>query len=574
MENLSLLNPENSNAKFNSLTNETINDLSLEFICQNLTKDEYERNVILKIMSKITSDAKTVKYRCDVFEDFLKFPKLRNVLTELLKELANLRDLERFQKDSEASSLWKLINRLREIDGYVKCITEMKECLEETDIQSEGLRNLKNYIENIYNQSGFPQLKADIDDTFKKAQRLKSVTIGVNLDDLLRPKTAGILSLNDKEFSSSGLMNHFVKFVNTKDELHHGTDIENIKKFHPASPKFKEEHLGFGKIEQNGAVGYVTLSSGDSATGGDPLSDSMKKAVTEIMKKTVRDIQSTLLKYVNISGYSLVNLMPEIVFYIRWAELVDKIQEKGLKMCKAEVISEDKREFSAKEIYNLKLAIKKINGEEFNIVSNDIDFDDEKGRVFILTGPNRGGKTTFTQAVGLAFLLAQNGIYTPCSNLKISPCNNIFTHFPADENDTVDLGRLGEESKRLWDIFDVATNKSLLLLNESLATTNVSEGLFIARDVVKAMCYLGVRSIFNTHMHDLAKNLETLNSDKQNKSKAESLVTGVDNGERSFKVYVSPPQGSSYARDIAKKYGVTFEQIKNNIDSKTKESND
>ncbi len=570
METLSLLNPKNSKAKFNNLTNETINDLSLEFICQTLTEDEYERNVILKIMSQITSDTQTVKYRGDVFEDFLKFPKLRNVLAELLKELANLRDLERFQKDSEASSLWKLINRLREIDGYVKCITEMKKCLEETDIQSEGLKNLKNYLDNIYSQSGFPQLKADISETFKKAQKLKSVTIGVNLDDLLRPKTAGILSLNDKEFSNSGLMTHFVNFVNTKDELHHGTDITDIKKFHPASPKFKEEHAGFGKIEQNAAVGYVTISSGDSATGGDPLSDSMKKAVTEIMKKTVREIQSTLLKYVNVSGYSLVSLMPEIVFYIRWAELVDKIHSKGLKMCKAEVLPENERKFSAKEIYNLKLAIKRVNGEEFDIVSNDINFNDDNGRVFILTGPNRGGKTTFTQAVGLAFLLAQNGIYTPCSNLKISPCDNIFTHFPADENDTVDLGRLGEESKRLWEIFDVATDKSLLLLNESLATTNVSEGLFIARDVVKAMCYLGVRSIFNTHMHDLAKDLETLNNDKQNKSTAESLVTGVDKGERSFKVYVSPPQGSSYARDIAKKYGVTFEQIKSNIDSKTK----
>ena len=185
-----------------------------------------------------------------------------------------------------------------------------------------------------------------------------------------------------------------------------------------------------------------------------------------------------------------------------------------------------------------------------------------------MTGPNRGGKTTFTQAVGFAFLLAQNGIYVPASVCRISPCDNIFTHFPADENDTVDLGRLGEESKRLWDIFDVATEKSLLLLNESLATTNVSEGLFIARDVVKAMCYLGVRAVFNTHMHDLARNLDQLNNDKQNKSKAESLVTGVENGERSFKVFVSPPQGSSYARDIAKKYGVTFEQIKKNIDSK------
>lgn len=567
MEQLSLLMPKNSKAVFKNLTDEAINDLSLNYLCDSLTEDAYEKNVILKIMSQITDDEEVVKYRCDVFEDFLKFPELRKVLTTLLEELADLRDLERFQKDGEASSLWKLINRLREIDGYVKCITEMKLCLENTPIKSQGLLDLKAQVQNIFSDSGFPQLKADIDETFKKAQRLKSVTIGVNLDDLLRPKNAGILSLNDKEFSSSGLMKHFVNFVNNKDEIHEGVDIEDIRKFHPSSPKFKESNIGFGSVDAVPTVGMPNVST-STITGGDPLSDSLKKAVTDMMRKTVRDIQSVLTKYVNVSGYSLLGIMPEIVFYIKWAELVEKIQAKGLKMCKAEILPAKDRVYFSKGVYNLKLAIKRVNGEEFNIVDNDIDFDDKLGRVFILTGPNRGGKTTITQAVGLVFLLAQNGIYVPCSECQISPCDNIYSHFPADENDTVDLGRLGEESKRLWDIFDMATDKSLFLLNESLATTNVAEGLFIAKDVVKAMCYMGVRCIFNTHMHDLARNLEELNNDKANKSRVESLATGVDHGERSFKVSVLPPQGSSYARDIAKKYGVTFEQIKNNIDSK------
>ena len=184
-----------------------------------------------------------------------------------------------------------------------------------------------------------------------------------------------------------------------------------------------------------------------------------------------------------------------------------------------------------------------------------------------MTGPNRGGKTIFTQAVGLCMLLAQWGIYVPAAFARISPCDNIYTHFPADENDTVDLGRLGEESQRLSHIFDVATCRSLMLLNESLATTSVAEGLFIAKDVVKAMRYLGARAVFNTHMHELAKSLDELNA-VEGTSRVESLVTGVQRGERSFKVSVAPPQGVSYAADIAKKYGVTFEIIKAGIDDR------
>lgn len=132
----------------------------------------------------------------------------------------------------------------------------------------------------------------------------------------------------------------------------------------------------------------------------------------------------------------------------------------------------------------------------------------------------------------------------------------------------MDLGRLGEESTRLSNIFEVATPNSLLLLNESLATTNVTEGVYIATDVVKAMRYLGVRCIFNTHMHELAANVNNMNNAIQGDSKIESMITGVEKGKRSFKVAISTPQGLSYAKDIAEQYGVTFDKIKDKIDSR------
>ena len=258
--------------------------------------------------------------------------------------------------------------------------------------------------------------------------------------------------------------------------------------------------------------------------------------------------------------------MPEILFYIRWAELTEKILKTGMPMCKPEITSYESRDCSFKGVYNLKLAINKVKGEDINIIDNDFEFSDEH-RIYILTGPNRGGKTIFTQAIGLAMLLAQWGVYVPAGEAVISPCDNIFTHFPADENDTVDLGRLGEESQRLSKIFETATRHSLLLLNESLATTSVAEGVFIAKDVVRVMRYLGTRAIFNTHMHELAASVRDINDEVEGDSRAESLITGVHNGERSFKVFIAPPQGVSYAADIAKKYGVTFEQMKNTVDS-------
>ena len=79
------------------------------------------------------------------------------------------------------------------------------------------------------------------------------------------------------------------------------------------------------------------------------------------------------------------------------------------------------------------------------------------------------------------------------------------------------------------------------------------------------MRYLGARAIFNTHMHELARDLDAINK-SEGDSIATSIITGVSNGKRSFKVTLAPPQGVSYAKDIAEKYGVTFDKIKDTID--------
>ncbi|MBQ3416808.1 MAG: hypothetical protein IJH32_03125 [Ruminococcus sp.] len=561
----SLLYPQNAEKKTAPLTPECINDLSIEFIIDALTNVKYEKDHIRRMMTQMTDDEEVIRYRCDVFDDFLRFPVLREKMEELTLKLKDLQDLERFQKDQEAPALWSLINRLREIDDYVSCINMIKDTLLSLDIQSDGMKQLFAIVTDISKESGFEELKADIDETLAKASRLRSITIGVNLDSLLRPKTAGIVSLNTTEFTDSGLMKRFMTFAQNKDDLNDDLNTEGKTRFHPANPS-GALNIGVSEARLNLST-HETFFETSEMTGGDPLSNAIKKPVTNIMKRTVNDIKSTLKRYVNVSGYSLISLLPEILFYVRWAELTDKILATGMPMCKAKVLPTENREILFKDIYNLKLAINKVKGEEIDIITNDLEFNDDH-RIFILTGPNRGGKTIFTQAVGFGVLLAQLGLYVPASEFALSPCDNIFTHFPADENDTVDLGRLGEESQRLSQIFDVATGKSMLLLNESLATTSVAEGLFIAKDVVKAMRYLGCRCIFNTHMHDLARHLDTFNQETEGDSKVESLVTGVYEGHRSFKVSIIPPQGMSYAKDIAEKYGVTYENIKRHIDDK------
>ena len=158
--------------------------------------------------------------------------------------------------------------------------------------------------------------------------------------------------------------------------------------------------------------------------------------------------------------------------------------------------------------------------------------------------------------------MAQGGIYVPGDSFEYVPVDCIYTHFPADEDKTLDLGRLGEECKRFREIYSAATQKSLLLLNETFSTTSFEEGYYIAKDSVKAILKKGIRTIYNTHMHKLGYEVDEINAAESEASvRAVSLIVKSDAGKRSFKVELAPPEGMSYARDIAQKYGVTYELL-------------
>ena len=217
--------------------------------------------------------------------------------------------------------------------------------------------------------------------------------------------------------------------------------------------------------------------------------------------------------------------------------------------------------FVASELYNPVVALKLPEGEE--IVTNDLDFDSDNAFIYVLTGPNRGGKSVITCAIGLCLAMMQLGMFVPATSAKISPADAIFTHFPTGADDTIDKGRLGEECARLGEIFDCVTSNSLVLLDESLSSTGSFEGSYIAAEVLSGLAMVGCRTLFATHLHELAAEIGRINeeSEKAGGVKIETLVAGIEEGQRSFKIYRAKPDGKSYARDIAEKYGLTYENI-------------
>ena len=214
--------------------------------------------------------------------------------------------------------------------------------------------------------------------------------------------------------------------------------------------------------------------------------------------------------------------------------------------------------FVAKDLYNPCVALK-IDDE---VVPNDITFDSETS-IFVLTGPNRGGKSVVTCAVGLAQAMMQLGMFVPAAEAVISPADGIFTHFPTGSDDTIDKGRLGEECARLMSIFDKISESSLVLLDESLSSTGSYEASYIAAEVLAGLAKFRCRCLFSTHLHELAAEIDSINekSEGEGGGRIDTLVAGIYDGKRSFKIVRAKPDGKSYARDIAEKYGLTYENI-------------
>ena len=289
------------------------------------------------------------------------------------------------------------------------------------------------------------------------------------------------------------------------------------------------------------------------------LSLAFNSAINDVYRASLRSWKKIVQTYVLENTEFLLNLMPEFEFLVRGTEMLRKLRDKGCPLCLPDIRPMDEKAFDAKGLYNPCVALK-IDDE---IVPNDIAFD-ENATIYVLSGPNRGGKSVITCAIGLAQVMLQLGMYLPAERISISPVDGIYTHFPTGAEDTIDKGRLGEECARLSEIIDCVTAHSLVLLDESLSSTGSYEASYIAAEVLSGLAHIGCRCLFSTHLHELAAEIEAL--DRKSRASGgvpiDTLVAGMETGgKRSFRITRAKPDGKSYARDIAQSYGLTYDAI-------------
>jgi DNA mismatch repair ATPase MutS len=294
--------------------------------------------------------------------------------------------------------------------------------------------------------------------------------------------------------------------------------------------------------------------------------------LANVLEKTALPVADQLRQYASMHGRLFTNLRQALIFYLGALRFLQRFQMPGLPMCRPQIVPGEERRCEVQDFYNVHLVLKHLQANDEKgsaIVTNDIRIGPD-GHILILTGPNRGGKTTYLQGVGSLHILAQAGLRVPGTQAIVSPLDHLFSHFPLEEKPESDTGRFGEEAIRLGQIFEQVTRHSLVLLNESLSSTSFSESLYLAQDIVRMLRRVGARAIYSTHLHELANRVNELNGSVPGDSKIISLVASpIDTGRQApgaevihtYKIEIRPPLGQSYAREIAARYGISYEQL-------------
>jgi len=424
----------------------------------------------------VTKDPEVIRYREEIFEDMLAFDEIGKTFNKLLPVLYDITELRRLEADSGDTADY--LSSMTEIELYISSIDVLHSglCAHKSDYKSAAFRHLAAHIAELVESDYYAELNDKLAELTNRVREIKSVTIGVNLDAQLRPKDAGVLSINPESFRSGDTLQKILH-LNFKSDAY--TCIAEL--------------VPFGKKQTDNQKTALSLA--------------FNSAINEVYRQSLRSWKRIVQTYVLENTDFLLNLLPELEFLVKGTNLIRALGIKGGRLAVPTIAPAEERAFSATALYNPAVALK----IEDEVVTNDISFD-EKAGIYVLTGPNRGGKSVVTCAVGIALAMMQLGLPVPAADAVISPADAIFTHFPTGADDTIDKGRLGEECARLGEIFDLVTDQSLVLLDESLSSTGSFEASYIAAEVLAGLSRAGCRAIFSTHLHELAAEFVSINA--------------------------------------------------------------
>ncbi len=249
----------------------------------------------------------------------------------------------------------------------------------------------------------------------------------------------------------------------------------------------------------------------------------------------------------------VVQTLCHLEIYLASRSMAARSRSRGLSVCLPAIADDGRLEFEG--LFNpLLLAITD------RPVPSNLHMD-IAAPITLVTGPNSGGKTRLLQAIGIAQVLGQSGLYVPSQWARLPLVAGLFASIVEIDRADQAEGRLGKEMVRLRTLFENAPPRSLVLLDELCSGTNPSEAVEIVETVLRMLQQIDPVAFVTTHFLDFATEL-------QSSPPVESL--------RFIQAEVDPDHGASYrfipgvastslAVGTAHRLGITFEELERKL---------
>lgn len=484
-------------------------DLNLDQVVDTVVAAREEYDLKPFFHAPLTSPT-VVTYRHEILRD-LESSALLTCVTEFAQgmrkmraSLAQARKLrETYQKES-----WFLDS----VAIYCGIASSLARGLTQADLRSRGFLAFRDYVAAYVSSASFAVLWAEtqtLRDDLSRVRyslQIRGNHVKVSRYDAETDYSAEVLETFEK-FKQDAATERLVEYSNTPDMDHvEARILQLVAKLHPetflALDRYRDQHDAY-------------------------------------LDRTLADFDR------------------EVQFYLAYLEYLSPLKAGRLPFCYPRV-SDSSKEVHASQTFDLALAHKLVL-EKSTVVCNDFSLSGQE-RVFVVSGPNQGGKTSFARTFGQLHYLASLGFPVPGDEAQLFLYDRLFTHFEKQEDLGNLNGKLQDDLVRIHRILEQATADSVVILNEIFTSTTLDDALSLGTKVLERIIALGPLCVCVTFVDELSTLGES----------TVSLVSTVvpDNpAVRTYKIVRKPADGLAYSAAIAEKYRLTYESLKRRIAS-------
>ncbi len=461
-----LYKDEDSLKNAGHMNKRAIYHLCLDKSLQLFFPDLNRANSFFDLLTRPLTRAEDIKFRQDIFKDFIENPNLFKSLYGTFNNFKLARDSHTRSKSaayggivSSGGSLGIVCSTLQMNALFLKrallYARELNNVLDSAELKSEGLIRVRNEIANLACNENIPE-------ALKFCARFESFSIYRNTDYKIEINEDGAIK------SVSAIDDAYVKYA-----------VQESKSIFSFFKKQKEEEeKSYAFIPDVSAEFYSNIVSGALSE----LSYAFESWGEQVYKK-------------------FIGVYNQLYFYEIGLKYLSRLTHFGAPTVFPNI--SDAKGFDYEELYDMLLVFRDQSHKK--VVPNTISVDGEKEGILIF-GSNGSGKTVFLRSLACMQVLGQAGFPVPCGRCSIFPYKSIHTQFSEGEKMFTqgnDAGRFEQEVSEIKEMVDSLTENSLIILNETFQTTAYDEGAKGLYGILKYFTKKNVVWILVSHLTQL-----------------------------------------------------------------------